>query len=148
MPDTHPSAGDTIPPNCQLIEVRVARAEAALQRDRSVAVPRKRSRSQRRGVHRRLGPRSARAGPARSARVSGSTAGIPEEPAMLRDAVHEFFSHKRASMRGRSCASSFAVGRTSLLIGVICLGASIAIGNLERGRSATALLATSCARAC
>ena len=23
MPDTHPSAGDTIPPNCQLIEVRV-----------------------------------------------------------------------------------------------------------------------------
>ena len=49
---------------------------------------------------------------------------------MLRDAVHEFFSHKAAGTRAAAATAVSALAEPASLIGVICLGASIAIGNL------------------
>ena len=55
-------------------------------------------------------------------------AGLPEEPAILRDAIREFFSHRRNSSRQR-LSQLFRVGRTSLLIGITFLAVSIGVGD-------------------
>ena len=57
------------------------------------------------------------------------TAGVPEEPGALRDAVHEFFAH-RAESSARRLRQLFRVGRRSLLIGLVFLAASIVTGEL------------------
>lgn len=56
-------------------------------------------------------------------------AGVPEEPAILRDAIREFFSH-RAQMARRRLRQLLRLGRTSLAIGLVFLAASIAVGDL------------------
>jgi len=55
-------------------------------------------------------------------------AGLPEEPAVLRAAIREFFSHRRNSSQQR-LSQLFRVGRTSLLIGIAFLGVSIGVGD-------------------
>ena len=55
-------------------------------------------------------------------------AGLPEEPAVLRAAIREFFSHRRKSSQQR-LSQLFRVGRTSLLIGIAFLGVSIGVGD-------------------
>jgi hypothetical protein len=57
------------------------------------------------------------------------SAGLPNEPAELREAVHEFFRH-RAELSRRRMRELLHRGRTSLVIGVCALGVSIAAGNL------------------
>ena len=63
-------------------------------------------------------------------------AGLPDEAAILRDAIHEFFRH-RAEIYRRRLRELFRVGRTSLLIGLITLAGAIALGdffsNLMKG---------------
>ena len=63
-------------------------------------------------------------------------AGLPDEAAVLRDAIHEFFRH-RAEIYRRRLRELFRVGRTSLLIGLITLASAIALGdffsNLMKG---------------
>src|SRR5947209_12111570 len=56
------------------------------------------------------------------------TAGLPDEAAILRDAVHEFFRQRAEAFR-RRLRELFRVGRTSLLIGLIALAAAIALGD-------------------
>src|SRR5947209_12045661 len=55
-------------------------------------------------------------------------AGLPDEAAVLRDAVHEFFSQRAIAYR-RRLRELFRVGRTSLVIGLGVLAAAIALGD-------------------
>ena len=55
-------------------------------------------------------------------------AGLPDEAAVLRDAVHEFF-RQRAEAYRRRLRELFRRGRTSLLIGLTVLAVAIAIGD-------------------
>jgi hypothetical protein len=56
-------------------------------------------------------------------------AGLANEPAELREAIHQFFRH-RAELSRRRLRELFRRGRTSLAIGVCTLGVSVGIGNL------------------
>ncbi|HEV7218969.1 MAG TPA: hypothetical protein VGN39_08855 [Terriglobales bacterium] len=55
-------------------------------------------------------------------------AGLPDEAAVLRDAIHEFFS-QRAQAYGRRLRELLRLGRTSLLIGLVALASAIALGD-------------------
>ena len=55
-------------------------------------------------------------------------AGLPDEAAVLRDAIHEFFRH-RAEAYWQRLRELFRVGRTSLVIGLAALAAAIALGD-------------------
>jgi hypothetical protein len=55
-------------------------------------------------------------------------AGLPDEAAVLRDAIHEFFRHRAETHRGR-LRELLRVGRTSLVIGLVVLAAAIAAGD-------------------
>lgn len=55
-------------------------------------------------------------------------AGLPDEAAVLRDAIHEFFSQRAQTYR-RRLRELFRVGRTSLAVGLVALAAAIALGD-------------------
>jgi hypothetical protein len=55
-------------------------------------------------------------------------AGLPDEAAVLRDAIHEFFRHRAERYRQR-LRELFRVGRTSLAIGLAALAVAIALGD-------------------
>jgi hypothetical protein len=55
-------------------------------------------------------------------------AGLPEEPAILRDALREFFTYRKDSER-RRLSRLFRVGRKSLLIGITFLAAAIGVSD-------------------
>jgi len=55
-------------------------------------------------------------------------AGLPDEAAVLREAIHEFF-RQRAETQRRRLRELFRRGRTSLLIGLTVLAAAIALGD-------------------
>src|SRR6516225_9380858 len=55
-------------------------------------------------------------------------AGLPDEAAVLRDAIHEFFKHRSERYRQR-LRELFRLGRTSLVIGLVTLAAAIALGD-------------------
>lgn len=55
-------------------------------------------------------------------------AGLPNEAAVLREAIHEFFRNRGETYR-RRLRELFRLGRTSLLIGVVVLTAAIALGD-------------------
>lgn len=55
-------------------------------------------------------------------------AGLPDEAAVLRDAIHEFF-RQRAETYRRRLRELFRRGRTSLLIGLTVLATAIALGD-------------------
>jgi len=130
------SAGDTIPPKCSVIEIHVAELKQLFDaidpspfRDRD------------------LDPKAEEFIVGWAKDLPGDTslalvvdldreAGLPDEAAVLRDAIHEFFRHRAETYR-RRLRELFRVGRTSLLIGLITLAAAIALGdflaNLMKG---------------
>jgi hypothetical protein len=55
-------------------------------------------------------------------------AGLPDEAAVLRDAIHEFFRQRGEAYR-RRLRELLRRGRTSLLIGLTVLAAAIALGD-------------------
>jgi hypothetical protein len=55
--------------------------------------------------------------------------GLPEEPAILREATREFFAARAATTR-RRLRQLLRVGRTSLLIGILFLGLMVAAGDV------------------
>jgi hypothetical protein len=55
-------------------------------------------------------------------------AGLPDEAAVLRDAIHEFFRHRAETERQR-LRELFRVGRTSLVIGLFALAAAIGLAD-------------------
>src|SRR5580698_7811462 len=69
--------------------------------------------------------------------------GLPEEAAVLRDAIHEYFRQRALEYRQR-LRELLRVGRTSLAIGLVVLAAAIAVGNflasLMKGRDAGQIL--------
>jgi hypothetical protein len=56
-------------------------------------------------------------------------AGSPEDAALVRDAVRDFFGSKAQATR-QSLRQLFRIGRTSLAIGLACLGGSMLIGDV------------------
>ena len=59
-------------------------------------------------------------------------AGLPDEAAVLRDAIHEFFSQRAQAYR-RRLRELLRVGRTSLVIGLVALASAIALGDFLAG---------------
>lgn len=59
-------------------------------------------------------------------------AGLPDEAAVLREAIHEFFRQRALTYRQR-LRELFRVGRTSLAIGLVALAAAIALGDFLAG---------------
>ena len=122
------SAGDPIPPKCSVIEVHVGELKQLFNaidpspfRDKD------------------LDPKAEKfiVGWAKDLPGDASLgllvdldreAGVPDEAAILRDAIHEFFSHRAKTYRQR-LRELFRVGRTSLVIGLITLAAAIALGD-------------------
>jgi hypothetical protein len=128
--DTQPprSAGDPIPRDCVVIEVHVAELKQLFN-----AIDPSPFRE------RDLDPNAeafivdwAREAPADSLLglvvYLDRPAGLPEEPAILRDAVREFFRH-RAQVSRQRLRELFKRGRTSLVIGVTFLAVSLLSGN-------------------
>ena len=57
-------------------------------------------------------------------------AGLPDEAAVLRDAIHEFFSQRAQAYR-RRLRELFRVGRTSLVIGSRCFSIGNCLGRFS-----------------
>src|SRR6266699_118856 len=123
-----PSAGDPLPPKCSVIEVHVGELKQLFNaidpspfRDKD------------------LDPKAeefivgwAKELP-RDATLAlvvdlDREAGLPDEAAVLRDAIHEFYSQRAQAYR-RRLRELFRVGRTSLAIGLVALAAAIALGD-------------------
>lgn len=122
------SAGDAIPPTCEVIEVHVTELKQLFNAiDPSP-------------FHEKdLDPAAeefivewAREAPADAPLALvvylERPAGLPGEPAILRDAIREFFG-RRAEAHRRRLRQLFRVGRRSLLIGVAFLASSLAVGD-------------------
>jgi hypothetical protein len=123
------SAGDPIPPNCQVIEVHVAELnqlfnaidpapfrQRDLDPDAEEFIV-----SWARELHSDE--------PLALVVHLDRPAGLPEEPAILRDAIREFFS-QRAQVSRRRLRQLFQRGRKSLVIGITFLSASLLLGDV------------------
>ena len=124
----NPSAGDSIPENCKVIEIHVAELKQLFN-----AIDPSPFREK------DLDPRAdefivswARDLPTNATLALlvylDRPAGMPEEAAILRDAIHEYFS-QRATTSRRLLRQLFRVGRTSLFIGITCLAGSLLLGD-------------------
>ena len=122
------SAGDAIPPKCEVIEVRVAELRQLFN-----AIDPSPFRE------RDLDPRAEEfiVGWSRDLLSNAPlalvvhlerAAGRPDEAVILREAIHEFFAQRTASSR-RNLRQLFRRGRISLAIGLAFLASSIGIGD-------------------
>src|SRR3954469_15165011 len=123
------SAGDPIPPDCQLIEVHVAELNQLFNAIDPAPFR-----------QRDLDPDAeefivawARETPADAPLALlvhlDRPAGLPEESAILRDAIREFFG-ERAQVARRRLRQLFRRGRTSLVIGITFLAVSLLLGDV------------------
>src|SRR3954466_7226197 len=130
-----PSPGDPIPANCKVIEIHVAELKQLFN-----AIDPSPFREK------DLDPKAdefivswARDLPANATLALlvylDRPAGIPEEAAILRDAIHEYFSQRAIASR-RRLRQLFRVGRMSLLIGITCLAGSLLLGDVIAGAAA------------
>jgi len=122
------SAGDPIPPKCEVIEVSVTELRQLFNaidpspfRERDLDP---RAEEFIVGWSRDL-PSNA---PLALVVHLERAAGRPDEAVILREAIHEFFTQRRKSS-GRSLRQLFRRGRISLVIGLAFLASSIAIGD-------------------
>lgn len=126
--DDKPSAGDPITPNCAVIEVHVGELKQLFN---SIDPSPFRNKD--------LDPQAEEfiVGWAKDLPRDVTLAlvvdldrqaGLPDEAAVLRDAIHEFF-RQRAEAYRRRLRDLFRRGRTSLLIGVTVLAGAIALGD-------------------
>lgn len=124
----HPSAGDSIEPDCAIIEVHLGDPKQLFNSiDPSPFHDKD------------LDPRTeefivgwAKDLP-RDARLAllihlDRQAGLPDESVILENAIHQFFRRRAQASRQR-LRELFRVGRTSLTIGLLCLASSLAIGD-------------------
>ena len=122
------SAGDAIPPKCEVIEVRVAELRQLFN-----AIDPSPFRE------RDLDPRAEAfivdwsqdlptAAPLALVVHLERAAGRPDEAVILREAIHEFFAQRAATSR-RHLRQLFRRGRISLAIGLAFLASSIALGD-------------------
>jgi hypothetical protein len=122
------SAGDPLPPNCAVIQVHVAELKQLFN---SIDPSPFRNKD--------LDPRAEefivgwakdmpRDAPLGFVVDLDRPAGLPDEAAVLRDAIHEFCLQRAQAFR-RRLRELFRFGRTSLAIGLIALAAAIALGD-------------------
>ena len=123
------TAGDPFPANCELIEVRVSELKQLFN---AIDPSPFRERDLDPNAEEFITDWAKEASPSATFGLAvhlERPAGLPDEPAELRDAVHEFFRH-RADLSRRRMRELLRRGRTSLAIGVCTLGVSIAAGDL------------------
>jgi len=121
-------AGDPIPSKCRVIEVHVGELKQLF--DAIDPSPFRERDLDPKAVEFIVGSAKELPGNASLALVVDldREAGLPDEAAVLRDAIHEFFGHRAETHRQR-LRELFRVGRTSLVIGLIALAAAIALGD-------------------
>src|SRR2546422_2241603 len=117
-------AGDPVPANCELIEVHVSELKQLFNaidpspfRERDLAPH----------AEEFITDWANEAPPGVTLGLAvylDRPAGLANEPAELREAVHEFFRH-RAELSRRRLRELFRRGRTSLAVGVCTLGVSV-----------------------
>lgn len=126
--DDKPSAGDPIPQKCSVIEVHVGELKQLFN---SIDPSPFRTRDLDREAEEFIVgwakdlPRDV---PLALVVDLDREAGLPDEAAVLRDAIHEFF-RQRAEAYRRRLRELLRRGRTSLLIGLTVLAAAIALGD-------------------
>jgi hypothetical protein len=124
-----PTAGDPIPANCQVIEIHVAELNQLFNAIDPAPFR-----------QRDLDPDAEEfiVGWAREIPADASLAlvvhldrpaGLPEEPAILRDAIRAFFA-ERAQVSRRRLRQLFRRGRTSLVIGMTFLALSLLLSDI------------------
>jgi hypothetical protein len=127
--DERRSVGDPIPTNCRLIEVHVADLKQLFNEMDPSPFREKDLDPEAEefivGWAREL-PRDA---PLGLLVYLDRPGGLPEEPALLRDAIRVFFGHRAEASR-RRLRHLLRVGRTSLLIGLVFLAVTVAVGDL------------------
>jgi hypothetical protein len=124
-----PTAGDSIPANCELIEVRVSELKQLFN---AIDPSPFRERDLDPDAEEFITDWAREASPSATFGLAvylDRPAGLPNEPGELREAIHEFFRH-RAELSRRRMRELLRRGRTSLVIGVCTLGVSLAVGNL------------------
>jgi hypothetical protein len=122
------NVGDAIPPNCELIEVRVTELRLLFNPIDPSPPPEKDldSRAEEFIV---AWARSARRDAQLALQVDVSNPFPPEEASTVGAAVHEFF-RQRSLSSDRRLAQLFWVGRTSLIIGVAFLAIAVTVASL------------------
>ena len=129
QPTTQHTAGDPIPAKCEVIEVHVAELKQLFNAIDPSPFRQK-----------DLDPNAEEFIVSWAREVPGDAplallvyldrpAGLPEEPAILRDALREFFAHRKDSARAQ-LSQLFRVGRKSLFIGITFLTVSIGVSDL------------------
>ena len=124
-----PAAGDLLPGNCELIEVRVSELKQLFN---AIDPSPFRERDLDPDAEEFITDWAKEASPSAHLGLAvylDRPAGLLNEPAELGDAIHEFFRH-RAELSRRRMRELLRRGRTSLVIGVCALGVSLAAGNL------------------
>ncbi len=126
---SQPSAGDTLPANSELIEVHLSELKQLFN---AIDPSPFRERDLDPHAEEFITDWAKEASPSATFGLAiylDRPAGLPNEPAELREAIHEFFHH-RAELSRRRLRELLRRGRTSLVIGVCALGVSLAVGNL------------------
>jgi hypothetical protein len=123
------SAGDTLPANCELIEVHVSELRQLFN---AIDPSPFRERDLDPDAEEFIVDWATEASPSATLGLAvylDRPAGLPNESAELREAIHEFFRHRAEILRHR-LRELFRRGRISLVIGVCALVVSLAVGNL------------------
>lgn len=123
------SAGDPLPPSCELIEVHVSELKQLFN---AIDPSPFRERDLDPNAEEFITDWAKEASPSATFGLAvylDRPAGLPNEPNELREAIHEFFRH-RARLSRHRLRELFRRGRTSLVIGICALAVSVAAGNL------------------
>ena len=127
-PKDKPSAGDPIPPKCAAIEIHVGELKQLFDAIDPSPFRDKDLDPKAEGFIVGWAKELPRDAPLALVVDLDREAGLPDEAAVLRDAIHEFFSQRAQAYR-RRLRELFSVGRTSLLIGLVFLASAIAFGD-------------------
>jgi len=122
------TVGDAVPQNCELIEVHAADL-SLLFNAMDPSPPREKDLDPKVEEFVVSWARAARRDAHLALQVYIDRPAGPDQVAMARDGIHEFFRQRSLSAR-RRLSQLFRVGRTSLLIGVVFLSVAIILAGL------------------
>jgi len=128
VPQPSPSVGDPIASNCEVIEVHVGELKQLFNAIDPSPFREKDLDANAEAFIVSWARDVSREAPLALLVYLDRPAGLPEEPSILRDAVHEFFSQRAQASRQR-LRQLFRVGRTSLVIGLAFLAVSLLAGD-------------------